>query len=283
MEVNNGRILKVRMGINPNSSGHGILFGSMFFLPYSIAGSFLAAIGSTWLDEALKRYNMSDQFPRTGTADEPWPEAVIGAANATDAKSPAEVVSGRAERTAPIFFGLAWAGFSAAWSVFLTTQITSIPLWVVVSCLLTFPVIFLAYRKRHNRMLATVAARSAKLSLVGLGVGALVLLVEILSGDYRFDPLVIGFGVCYGYLSLMALCLTAWTSLLSGIVDRSRITLAAIVYVFGGFLLVFPIPPLTTQGYNPVGLFFPLWGWLLPTVITCIALYRIGDEFAGNQ
>jgi hypothetical protein len=37
-----GRILKMRMGVNPNSSGHGVLFGSMFFIPYSVLSSLVA-------------------------------------------------------------------------------------------------------------------------------------------------------------------------------------------------------------------------------------------------
>ncbi|MEW6242945.1 MAG: hypothetical protein AB1497_01480 [Bacillota bacterium] len=52
--IGRGRVLRARLGINPNSSGHGILWGAMFFLPLSVAGALLAGAIETWLNRALK-------------------------------------------------------------------------------------------------------------------------------------------------------------------------------------------------------------------------------------
>ena len=51
---------KMRLGINPNSSGHGILWGAMFFLPVSFVGVLVSAILSEHLNKALSDYKGGD-------------------------------------------------------------------------------------------------------------------------------------------------------------------------------------------------------------------------------
>ena len=47
---------KSRLGINPNSSGHGILWGAMFFLPLSFISLFVSVLVSERLNKALRDY-----------------------------------------------------------------------------------------------------------------------------------------------------------------------------------------------------------------------------------
>jgi hypothetical protein len=49
-------MLSVRLGANPNSSGHGILWGALFFLPMVTAGAVLAGILEKALDKALAEH-----------------------------------------------------------------------------------------------------------------------------------------------------------------------------------------------------------------------------------
>jgi hypothetical protein len=49
-------LLRFRVGTNPNSSGHGVLWGALFFLPLSLLGVLAAGLVSSELDEALKRF-----------------------------------------------------------------------------------------------------------------------------------------------------------------------------------------------------------------------------------
>jgi len=51
-----GRVIRARLGANPNSSGHGILWGALFFLPMATAGVVLAGILEKSLDKALAEH-----------------------------------------------------------------------------------------------------------------------------------------------------------------------------------------------------------------------------------
>ncbi len=51
-----GCIMVARLGANPNSSGYGILWGALFFLPVATAGAVLASILEKSLDKALAEY-----------------------------------------------------------------------------------------------------------------------------------------------------------------------------------------------------------------------------------
>ena len=55
-ERESGRILSMRLGINPNSSGHGILWGALFFLPTGLLALLLSAWVQSRLDRALEEY-----------------------------------------------------------------------------------------------------------------------------------------------------------------------------------------------------------------------------------
>ncbi|MBE3519078.1 MAG: hypothetical protein IMW97_02115 [Firmicutes bacterium] len=59
----NRRMLKVRIGMNPDYGGHGIMFGSMVFVPYAVVRTFLVNVRlSPSLDEALKKYGQRSSF-----------------------------------------------------------------------------------------------------------------------------------------------------------------------------------------------------------------------------
>jgi len=51
-----GRIMVARLGANPNSSGHGVLWGALFFVPMATAGAVLASILEKSLDKALAEH-----------------------------------------------------------------------------------------------------------------------------------------------------------------------------------------------------------------------------------
>lgn len=52
-----GKILRMRLGINPNSSGHGLLYGGLFFLPLATAGAVLASMVWSELDRMMRGGN----------------------------------------------------------------------------------------------------------------------------------------------------------------------------------------------------------------------------------
>ncbi|MEW6523591.1 MAG: hypothetical protein AB1445_08505 [Bacillota bacterium] len=59
-----GRVIKMRLGINPNSSGHGILWGAMFFLPMSALGAILASTIERRLARSLRQHKENDGHGR---------------------------------------------------------------------------------------------------------------------------------------------------------------------------------------------------------------------------
>jgi len=309
-----GKILKVRMGINPNSSGHGILWGAMFFLPYSTVGSLLAGTAVGWVDEALEKYRGGGKGRgEVGTSNHTLNEDDSGLGEVAHTEPnlkayPANIsvsheqcgegcvsehlavsdTPGQFDRfLMPFLWGLSWAGFSAAWSAFLSiiTLNSSLAFWTTVSLLVTVPVTFLAYQLRGNRILVDMTKKTAKLCLIGLTVAVLFFLNSLaqrFSVGLGVDDIpVIGLGISYGYLSLMAVSLTGVVLRLAGILDTHRVRVAAFLYVVLGFLFVFPVPPISTNTYNPVGLFLPFWGWLLPSVFACVGLVRMKTLKAG--
>lgn len=74
MSGKGGSFFSVRLGINPNSSGHGILWGAMFFLPMSVVGTLLALLLDGELSQALERFRGGPPTPPGGCpreGDEP--------------------------------------------------------------------------------------------------------------------------------------------------------------------------------------------------------------------
>lgn len=85
-----------------------------------------------------------------------------------------------------------------------------------------------------------------------------------------------GIIVLYGYLTPLALVLAAAAARAGGVFQTPKWLLnASIAYVAIGFVLLFPILPISTRAYNPVGLFFPLWGYGAPYALAAIGLTRI--------
>jgi hypothetical protein len=48
----------------------------------------------------------------------------------------------------------------------------------------------------------------------------------------------------------------------------------ALAYVLVGTVLILPVPPISTSTYNPVGLFFPVWGAGAPLCVTIAGLAK---------
>lgn len=259
-----GSILSLRMGINPNSSGYGIIFGAMFFLPYSVVGSLLTGVMASAVDAALERYRHAQDVAERGK------RAVV-----------------------PILWGLAWTGFCAAWSVFLSQILMDVSPWLCgcISVLVAGPITYLAYTRRTDRCLMKMTGVVTTMGLVGLFAGVVFLLpflanIGIFPGLMAFPEFRLGFVVMYSYSSPLALALTGVGLRMAGVLRNSlAMWLSGIIYVVLGTLFIIPLlpvsPPLSEIGYayyNTVGLFFPLWGWGVPALLSAYSLFRLGRE-----
>ncbi|MCL6581376.1 MAG: hypothetical protein K6U08_07165 [Firmicutes bacterium] len=246
-------LLRFRVGTNPNSSGHGILWGAMFFVPVSVLGLITAGLVSGRLDEVLKRYR----------------EEAVG--------PPARGPAGGAALVVGLWTA-AWAGFGAAWAVLLTTVTTlgqgslGIAFGVVLALLTVAPVVAALLPLRHDPVVGLLTRRAALLALVPVAIAGLLWLVGR-------QPLMVGAGlpffwVAWLYLAPLALALAAG-ALRLGSPRASAATLlkAGAVYVVGGLLFLIPVIPLG-GGYNPVGVLFPFWGIGAPVLVAVRGLRR---------
>ncbi|MGI6666567.1 MAG: SPASM domain-containing protein [Bacillota bacterium] len=240
-----GRILKMRLGVNPNSSGHGVLFGSMFFIPYSVLSSLVANAVVSGLDEALVSYR--DARSKPSPADRGLSVAV---------------------------WTLAWAGFAGVWAAFLSTMILyGVPIWsrVLLAAVAALPIAFLAYRAAVNPAVVLLAKRCPKPCLWGLALG--VFAIPMFGGLSSMTYDILGAVLLYAYAAPLAFVLTAGAARAAGVLRRAKdLSAAAIAYVVVGLLLVIPIPPISRTGYNPVGLFFPFWGFGVPWAVAMWSL-----------
>ncbi|HHY34845.1 MAG TPA: hypothetical protein GX510_04310 [Firmicutes bacterium] len=116
MAPENGRVLKVRIGMNPD---YGIMFGSMVFVPYAVVGTFLVNVClSPSLDEALKKYGQRSASGRLRCA-------FLAAS-----------------------WGLSWVGFSGVWTFFMSSIGGAVSPYSLelLSDALSLTISYLAYR-----------------------------------------------------------------------------------------------------------------------------------------
>jgi hypothetical protein len=243
-----GRILKMRLGVNPNSSGHGVLFGSMFFIPYSVLSSLVAGAVLSGLDDALVSYR--------------------------DARSKPS----RADRALSVgVWTLAWGGFAAVWAAVLSSMIligTPIMNWVLLGAVATLPIAFFAYRAAVNPAVVLLAKRCPKPCLWGFVLGLFT--VVAFGGLSSLTGAMWGVVLLYAYATPLALVLAAGAARAAGLIRKAKsLTTIGIAYVVVGLILVIPVPPISVTSYNPVGLFFPFWGFGVPWVATIWSLLRL--------
>ncbi len=125
-----------------------------------------------------------------------------------------------------------------------------------------------------NPAVVLLAKRSPKPCLWGLAIGLFSVLVFETSALTQLW----GWGVVllYAWVTPLALVLGAGAARAAGVIRRAKDIIAvAIAYIVVGLVLVFPAPPISRAGYNPVGLFFPVWGFGVPWVATMLALARL--------
>lgn len=246
-----GRVLRMRMGINPNSSGYGILWGGMVFLPPAVIGTVVTAIVGARLSRALKAYRENvarDDHKRS------WIQLVL--------------------------WGLAWIGFFVPWLVLcvaVDAQDIFFYLLSGLSALITISLVYLMGRCRELVLLRKVAVLSVIVTLLVDGLLGGVLLV--------FDVFSLSFLVPFLFLlalSALALALATMTVNL-GVGRPIAGVVAGIVYTVVGLvlLILLPVPPVT-DGMNSVGLFFYLWSWGVPPLVTILGLIAVKGKLGED-
>lgn len=247
-EASRGRILKMRLGVNPNSSGHGVLYGWMFFLPYSVLSSIVANAVLSGLDNALVSYRDTRSQPS------------------------------RADRALAVaVWTLAWGGFVAVWAALLSSMIlvrTPIMNWVLLGAAATLPIAFLAYRAAVNPAVVLLAKRCPKPCLWGFALGVFTVLA--FGGPSSMTGAMWGVVLLYAYATPLALVLAAGAARAADVIRKAKdLTTASIAYIVVGLILVIPVPPISATSYNPVGLFFPFWGFGVPWAMTIWSLVTL--------
>lgn len=149
-----------------------------------------------------------------------------------------------------------------------------------LSAALSVAVSYLAYRMTDEQPVAALTVRAAKLGLLPLSLGVLLALTYGAGGSGL--PAVVLLCVAYGYLTPLAIILCGVAATLGGILKPDKkVAWAGAAYVGGG-LLALVLSPYPWGGYNPVGLLFPIWGWLLPACLMIIGLVRIAAGLFGR-
>ncbi|MEW6523592.1 MAG: hypothetical protein AB1445_08510 [Bacillota bacterium] len=162
-----------------------------------------------------------------------------------------------------VIWGLAWVGFSATWTVFfgVVTSLQGVAA-VVFGFLLAVAsactVGVLSYRASTRREVIELTAHLLRVALIiFVAVGAFLML----SWKPQLSPGTVALAIAYLCLAPLALGLAALAVRLGPNGSPGAAARAALVYLGVGLVLVFPVPALPGSGYNPVGVFFPVWGW----------------------
>lgn len=259
-----GRIYRLRLGINPNSSGYGILWGAIFFLPPALIGAFLTGIYQRRLDRALAGYRRK------------------------------EAVTGSASAAVLLTWGAAWLVFSGAWFIFLLDLMVrplldrhdlSYIFSATAAVLAVIPVTLLTVYCRKDPRLAGLTFFSLKTALLApllLALGYLVFVHRSLS-LLSIDLSAAVAALVYIYFSVLVLLLAAAVLRTAGIFRKNYILpLAVLAYLFLGVVFLFPFP-VPSASYNPVGLLFPVWGLGVPYLAALHGLTRLRGDGGENS
>lgn len=246
-----GKILQVRMGINPNSSGHGILWGALFFMPYSLLSFILLGGLEKELETGLREYR----------------EEVMAWK-----KRDMVLIS--------LLWFLIWLVFSVCWGAFLTVITGSFPyVFTVFAVVVTFLIPCLVYTSRQH-LLKKMTGYVAKMALMGAVVATFVAALF-----WRPELPAVPFLMGYLFFCALAVVLSGFLLKLAGVFKKIDLARAGFVYLILGMVLLLPVPPISPNSYNPVSLFFPVWGWGIPSLASIYSLIRIKgvpDESTEN-
>jgi len=198
----------------------------------------------------------------------------------------------KGELVFPLIWGLAWLGFSASWIYFLgalfggtsVLQPLTRTLWVITlasTCILTS----LVYVCRKHPFLLKGTIYAAEISFIS--AIAMVLIYLIIQrpspGMMQYWISQLTWVLGYFYLTPLALLLTGIALKLGVFQGESEALALGVVYIILGAIFIIPvIPLLPSYTYNPIGAFFPLWGWGAPTLATVYALLRLRRRLIEN-
>jgi len=241
------------MGINPNSSGYGILWGTYFFLPSVVVSTLVTVIMETKLRKALEDYR-EDKV----------------------------TVIRKGSLIVPLLWGLAWAGFFTSWLDLVMDELSESYLLPAISILATIFITYLAWRCKEHRLIKKATITSAGVALV---FGIVLSIILALTADVYLGLPPWIFLITYPFLLPLALAYTTMAAKLG--LGISRIKLILGYAVLGLVLLVVFLPDVTvilseSSDYNPVGLLFFLWGWGVPPLLTILSLLSLKSKSSEN-
>ena len=247
-----GKVLRIRMGINPNSSGYGILWGAYFFLPPVAVSTLATVIMETRLRKALEDY-LEDK---------------------------ASVIR-KADLIVPLLWVLAWVGFFISWLDLVMEELSESYLLLAMSILAAIFISYLAWQyKDHQRMKkATINS-----TIVTFAFGIVLSILLALADAYLGLPQWI-FLITYPFLLPLALTYTTQAAKLGLGISRIMLILAYSTLGFVLLIAFFPYVTVILSGsidYNAVGLFFFLWGWAVPPLLTILSLTRMKSKSSEN-
>ena len=248
-----GRVLRIRMGINPNSSGYGVLWGGYFFLPPVVVSTLVTVIMETRLRKALEDY-CKDRIP----------------------------VRLKGDLIVPLLWCLAWAGFFISWLDLVMEELPESYFLPAISILATIFITYLAWQHKDHRLIRKVTITSAGVTMVfGIVVG---IMLALAADAYLGLPPWI-FLITYPFLLPLALVYTTQAAKFGFGISRIMLILGYAVLGLVLLIVFFPYVTVILSGstdYNAVGLFFFLWGWGVPPLITILSLTRLKSKSSEN-
>jgi hypothetical protein len=174
----------------------------------------------------------------------------------------------------------AWAGFGAAWAVFLT-MVTGlgqgsrgIAFGLALALVTAAPVVATLLPVRRDPVLRLLTRRAAMVALAPAGLAALIWLGSVGRPPLSIEPGMFLFGIAEFYLGPLALALAAGALRLGSLrTTTATVVGAGVCYILAGLFLLIPFIPLG-GGYNPVGALFPVWGIGAPVAVAVRGLRR---------
>ena len=132
-----GRVLRLRMGINPNSSGYGIVWGAYFFLPPAVVSTLVTVIMEARLSKALKDY-IEDKSTAIRKRD----------------------------LIVPLLWGLAWVGFFTSWLDLVMGELSESYLLLAISILATVFITYLVWSCKDHQLMKKATINSAVVAFI---------------------------------------------------------------------------------------------------------------------